>query len=260
MNAEKSEKRVKFDALPSPEVNSASISNIPRGKGFVQSVIEWLTPKNVFGEFKNKDTGWDNIKVNRSTVKNIVYHGGRDGKVALLESVPDLIKNGIFLETNPKNAQGLESHVFAAKANIDGVPYAVSFVVREDANGRRYYDHSLTKIMALDRVNDQAPVLTDGAKNGLRLTNPARTPSTGESNRNLSTYISSDNGNSNNVETLKPVNEQTATPAESTVNILKKHLGVNTEPEKNSDAKIEPKYTGSGSHDEYFTKQITNIT
>jgi hypothetical protein len=49
--------------------------------------------------------------------------GGRDGKVALLEIVPELIKNGIFLETTSANDFGLDSHIFASKATIDGMLY-----------------------------------------------------------------------------------------------------------------------------------------
>jgi len=73
---------------------------------------------------------------------------------------------------------------------------AISYVVREDANGRRYYDHSLTKIEALDRIDDQALVPADAPQKRVtaQTTRPER----------------------------KPAGE------ESTVNILKKHLCVNT--------------------------------
>jgi len=73
-----------------------------------------------------------------------------------MEVVPDLIRDGIFLETIPEPGTKQVSHIFAAKATIDGVQYAVCFVVREDRNGRRYYDHSLTKTETLDRIDGQA--------------------------------------------------------------------------------------------------------
>jgi hypothetical protein len=199
LNTDNNEKRTKFDALPSPEVSSDEIRNIPAtGGGYVGRIVEWLKPKGVLGhKYKNDDTGWDNITISRSSVKSVTHHDAGPGKVSLLEAVPILIKNGIYLETNPKNQYGLISHIFAGKATIDNIPYAVSYIVREDHNGRRYYDHSLTRIEALDRFDDQAPAqFTD--ENATRL---RRSPTRPEA---------------------KPVGEET------TVNILKKHLGVNT--------------------------------
>ena len=197
MNIDNNEKRARFNALPSPEVNSDEVRNIPvTGGGYVGRIVEWLKSKGVLGQYKNDETGWDNIAVNRSSVRNVTHHDAGLGKIALLEASPDLIKNGVFLETNPKNQHGLTSHIFAGKAAIDGITYAVSYVVREDANGRRYYDHSLTKIEALDRIDDQALVPADAPQK--RVT----------------------------AQTTRPEREPTG--EKTTVNILKKHLGVNT--------------------------------
>ena len=198
MNTDNNEKRTKFDALPSPEVSSDEVRDIPAtGKGYVGRIAEWLKPKGVLGQYKNDETGWDNITVNRSSVKSVTHHDAGPGKVALLEAVPNLIKNGIYLETNPKNHEGLISHIFAGKATIDDIPYAVSYIVREDHNGRRYYDHSLTRIEALDRIDGQAPAqFTDESTTRLRRS------------------------------TIRP--EANPIGEESTVNILKKHLCVNT--------------------------------
>ena len=198
MNTDNNEKRARFDALPSPEVNSDEVRNIPAtGGGYVGRIVEWLKPKGVLGQYKNNETGWDNIVINRSSVKSVTHHDAGPGKVSLLEAVPNLIKNGIYLETNPKNREGLISHIFAGKATVDGIPYAVSYIVREDHNGRRYYDHSLTRIEALDRIDDQAPAqFTDESTTRLR-----RSTTRPEAN---------------------PIGEET------TVNILKKHLCVNT--------------------------------
>jgi len=183
------ERRTRFDKLASPEVSSEEVRNIPRGEGFVQRVLSWVQSKNIFGQHTNKDTGWDNIGVSKKSVKSVVKHDGKDVKVALLEKVPELINDGIYLETTTKNNDGLISHIFAGKATIDGVPYAVSYVVREDVNGRRYYDHNLTKIEALDRVDNQAPDVS----------------------QLVGTYHAG---------------------KESSSNILKKHLGVNTQDKK----------------------------
>jgi len=160
------EKRARFDALPSPEVSSDDVRGIWATGGGDDDIIEWVMSKGVLGRYKNNDTGMDNITINEKSVRAVIHHKAKAGKVALLETVPDLIKNGIFLETNPKNTRGLISHIFAAKATIDGVDYAVSYVVREDNNGRRYYDHSLTKIEALDCIDSQAPAFTSESATG----------------------------------------------------------------------------------------------
>jgi hypothetical protein len=194
------EKRARFDALPSPEVNSAEVRGIERGNGFAQRVFKWLEPKNVFGVYKNDNTGWNDIAVNKRTVKSVINHGGANGKIALLEFLPQMINNGIYLETNPENKRGLVSHIFANKATIDGEPYAVTYVVREDRSNKRYYDHSLIKIKALDQINDQVPAYTNEDSQGTQLhTRPEEIPL---------------------VKT-------------SLNNILKKHFAVNTQSEKN---------------------------
>ena len=202
MNTYKNEKRARFDALPSPEVSSVKVRELsiavsaePDGKRFAPRVFEWLRSINVLGSHVNAETGW-NIEVNNGSVRSVISHSGGSGKVALLKAVPYLIKNGIYLETNPKNQHGLISHIFAGKAILDDILYAVSYVVREDANGKRYYDHSLTKIEALDRIDDQALEPTD-------------VPQKRET-----------------AQTIRPEGEPIG--EETTVNILKKHLCVNT--------------------------------
>jgi len=199
LSINKNEKRTRFDALPSPEVSSAEVRSIPAtGGGYASRLADWLQSKGVIGSYINEDIRMDNIVFNKSSIKSVKNHNAGIGKLALLEVVPNLIKNGIFLETNPKNDEGLVSHIFAAKTTIDGEEYAISYIVREDKNGRRYYDHSLTKREALDRIDDQAPNnFTDGESTGIPLA------TTGPS--------------------AKPAGE------EPTTKILKKHLCVNTQ-------------------------------
>jgi len=150
------EKRKKFDAMASPEVSSAEVRNIPYVVGgYVDLVVKWLQPKKVFGMYKNTETELENIDFRETSVRSVINHHAGAGKTALLEIVPNLIKNGIFLETNPKNKRGLLSHIFAAKATIDGKPYAICYAVREDRNGLRYYDHSLTSIDVINGEDAQ---------------------------------------------------------------------------------------------------------
>jgi hypothetical protein len=135
------DKRARFDALPLLEVSSAEVRALGHGDGFVRRVLDWLKKKDVLGDYHNADKDWE-IAIDGSGVRSVLSHGAGEGKVALLEYVPDLIKSGIFLETTPQ-ANNNNSHIFAAKANLDGKPYVIGFVVRETNKGKRYYDHTI---------------------------------------------------------------------------------------------------------------------
>jgi len=187
------EKRRWFDALVPVEVSSEEARNIPRAGGdYVNRLVWWLWSKRVLGSYKNSDRGWDNIVFNKASVKSVTYHEAGPEKTALLQAVPSLIKDGIYLTTVSKNKYGLLTHVFAGKAIIDGIPYAISYAVREDNNGCRYYDHNLTKIEVLDQIESPSGEV----RRTRAQTTPDDVPSAGE---------------------------------ESLSNILKKHLKINSD-------------------------------
>jgi len=195
------EKRKKFDALTPVTVSSTEAKELHiassaerSGWSLMARVIDWVKSKKVFGIHHNAEKNWD-INVKPSSVRSIIGHGDKGKRIALIETVPTLIRDGVYLDEILKNNQGLKTHVFAGKANIDGISYAVSFAVREDSNGKRYYNHSLISIEALDRIDDQAPSPMPDQK---RVT----------------------------VSSFRPDGEDVGELSLS--NILKKHLGVNT--------------------------------
>jgi len=115
---------------------------MPRVSGYGSAVADWAEGLGVTGTHVNAETGLD-VAVTLSGVKDVLYHNAEPGKLALLEAVPELIRGGVYLETVPRNAHGHVSHIFASKAVVDGAPCLVGFVVTEDHNGRRYYNHEL---------------------------------------------------------------------------------------------------------------------
>jgi hypothetical protein len=131
----------KFDALSPVNVSSDEVRTLGHGEGFRRRVLDWIIKKDILKNYHNADKGWD-ITFNNRSVRNTAGHKAGEGKIALLKYVPDLIKNGIYLETTTKDG-GATSHIFAAKANLDGKPSIVGFVVREVENGKRYYDHTI---------------------------------------------------------------------------------------------------------------------
>jgi len=158
------EKRIRFDVLPSPEVSGAEVSVMfmeGTTGGFIARIYDWLNSKKVLGVYKNTELGWE-VEYTKGSVRSIIKHRAKIGKIALLGAVPELIRDGIYLETVPDSGKKQLSHMFAAKAVIDRILYAVCFVVREDHNGRRYYDHSLTKTETLARIDGQALRIADG--------------------------------------------------------------------------------------------------
>jgi hypothetical protein len=131
----------KFDAMVPIDANSNGVRTLGHGDGFKARVLGWLEQKGIFGEYRNIDK-LCSIEFNKKSARNVLGHSAGDGKVALLEHVPGLIENGIYLEKTVKE-DGTISHIFAAKANLDGKPHIVGFVVRETTNGKRYYDHTI---------------------------------------------------------------------------------------------------------------------
>jgi len=145
----KTEAQLKFDTLTPFEVSSDVVLPLREGDGFMERVAGWLKENWLLGSYTNTDTGMNNILFDEPSVKRVIAHGARDGKIALLQVVPDMIQNGVYLETTHENTP-LKRHIFASRAVVDGAPSVIGFVVREDVNGRRYYDHSLTELSRLD--------------------------------------------------------------------------------------------------------------
>ncbi|MDR1360678.1 MAG: hypothetical protein LBJ82_06840 [Deltaproteobacteria bacterium] len=140
------EQQAKFDQLQPVEVSSAEVKELRGGKDFTQRLIAWVESKGLFGTYDNADSRFTGVAFNQASVRSVKRHYAGDGKLAVLQAVPELIRNGVYLETTQRNENGLQSHIFAGRANLDGTEYVVGFVVREDRNGRRYFDHSLTEV------------------------------------------------------------------------------------------------------------------
>ncbi|MDR3319934.1 MAG: hypothetical protein LBS77_03125, partial [Desulfovibrio sp.] len=148
-------KRKRFTVTPVAEVTGEEIYTkddpIPDNVILREKLIDWLEKRGWLKNYSNDDTGWNNIHVSKSSVRDIIYHGSGRGKVQAVAALPELIKNGIYLETGTLD-NGLKRHIFAAKLNINNSNslFAVGFVVQEDRQGRKYYEHEMTEIENLD--------------------------------------------------------------------------------------------------------------
>ena len=99
----------------------------------------------------NADTGWG-VQVTPRGITKTLSHGYDELLARSVPFIPQVIESGIHLDSVEKKP-GLMSHIFANKIRLDGQDYVVGFVLREDVNGNRFYDHELTKIINPDSLN-----------------------------------------------------------------------------------------------------------
>lgn len=107
----------------------------------------------------NADTGW-RVQVTPSGIKASLHHGYDELLARSVPFIPQIVESGIHLDSIEKKP-GLMSHIFANKIRLDGQDYVVGFVLREDDNGNRFYDHELTKIISPDWLKP-GPALQEG--------------------------------------------------------------------------------------------------
>ena len=111
----------------------------------------------------NIATGWQ-VQVTAKGIEDSLSHGFDDLLARSVPFIPQIVEGGIHVDSIPKTSR-LMSHVFANKIKLDGKDYVVGFVLREDGNGNRFYDHELTEIIDSDRL---APVKQREATGELR--------------------------------------------------------------------------------------------
>ena len=103
----------------------------------------------------NTDTGW-RVQVTPSGIKASLHHGYDELLARSVPFIPQIIEGGIHVDSIRKTPQ-LLSHIFAGKIRLDEQDYVVGFVLREDVNGNRFYDHELTKIISPDWLKPGHP-------------------------------------------------------------------------------------------------------
>lgn len=103
----------------------------------------------------NADTGW-RVQVTPSGIKASLHHRYDELLARSVPFIPQIIEGGIHVDSIRKTPQ-LLSHIFAGKIRLDEQDYVVGFVLREDVNGNRFYDHELTKIISPDWLKPGHP-------------------------------------------------------------------------------------------------------
>lgn len=119
----------------------------------------------------NQASGME-IELRRSGVESSLEHGSGPGKIQSIAALPDLLKNGILLDrSGDAGGRPITIHTLGAKLNIGTRSYVARMVVREDQNGKLFYDHELSTIESLDALSEsgaasQEEVGQAGARRG----------------------------------------------------------------------------------------------
>lgn len=135
---------------PGRAIDAAPLTETPeQAKTLREAVKAWARERFPKGTTtRNVDTGWD-VRITPKGVRDSLSHGFDALLARSVPFIPQIIESGIHVDSIRKTPQ-LLSHIFAGKIRLDGQDYVVGFVLREDVNGNRFYDHELTEIISPD--------------------------------------------------------------------------------------------------------------
>ena len=126
------------------------------------------------GEYTNADTG-ATIAIYRGRqnggVNEVLQHNYKDiPHIQSIAAIPDIIKNSIYIESQPnndveKNPDVAEYQCYVCGLNIAGEDYTVLAKIAVDKKGNRYYDHNLTAVekgKLIDIANNEQSAVASG--------------------------------------------------------------------------------------------------
>lgn len=135
---------------PGRAIDAAPLTETPeQAKTLREAVKAWARERFPKGaSTTNVDAGWD-VRITPKGVRDSLSHGFDALLARSVPFIPQIVESGIHVDSIRKTPQ-LLSHIFAGKIRLDGQDYVVGFVLREDVNGNRFYDHELTEIISPD--------------------------------------------------------------------------------------------------------------
>lgn len=96
------------------------------------------------------------IEIRKNGIKQTIAHGSGPDKIKSIAALDAMIKNGVPVYCGRATHTEQKSYVVAHPLNIGANRFMVSLGIKEDQNGRLFYDHELIKIEALNEVTSQA--------------------------------------------------------------------------------------------------------
>ena len=133
----------------------------------------------------NLNTG-SQIQIDRQGIDNALQHGLSIQKRAVVPALGTLLEKAVFIV---RDTEGMKSGVkavetYAARVNVDGIPFVARMVVRELQDGRRFYDHELSSL------ENERPVGYSGGSPESFISRPVPRPSTSLGKRILQQVLS----------------------------------------------------------------------
>ena len=111
---------------------------------------------NIVGKYENKYSGIK-LEVRRGGIDESIQHGSGPEKLKALASIKDILVNGyvVYDGINPKNKKG-RLVAISKRVDISGKSFVVTVGLREDANGRLFYDHELLDTRRAEGLSSQS--------------------------------------------------------------------------------------------------------
>jgi hypothetical protein len=139
-----------FDIVPPEsgvdfEVYSAYLKRI---NGWRQKVIDWALTK-LPGSIVMAD---GEVFFTRSSLRNALAHGKGKLKLLSIPYIPEMLQNGVLFYAEKKNHFSYFNYAYPFV--FEGEDHYAIIVVREDSNGKRFYDNEfITKVKSADGLD-----------------------------------------------------------------------------------------------------------
>lgn len=146
-----------------PNWKAELATSYPHLKDFRRRIQEWWSER--YGNdtaFVNQDNGWE-IITNKRSVIHSMSHGFDDVLGQSVPFIPELLKTAKYAGKGYKDS-AWQTHIFVNRLKLNGKEYVAGLVVREDINGRRFYNHELSKIISPDELQVGPASLAKGAE------------------------------------------------------------------------------------------------
>jgi len=117
-----------------------------------------------------KDPYGKDVNVTRSNIKDALSHGKGPLKVLTLPLLEEMLNNGVLYHTEKsqdKQGRIIRYFNYAYPIQFENISHVVTIVVKEDYNGKRFYDNEFIE------ETDRLPLGTDPSTRG-SLTHPSR--------------------------------------------------------------------------------------
>jgi hypothetical protein len=114
-------------------------------EGWRKSIIDWareMVPETI------PDPDGKDVEVSRTSIRNVISHGKGPLKILTIPHLPHMLKNGVLFYTEAaadKQSRPEKYYNYAYPVHFDGKDWAVSITVKEDYNGKRFYDDEFVR-------------------------------------------------------------------------------------------------------------------